>query len=169
MMKNRIILSIIVLTLTANLVFCQGKIKTGLTASFQESQYGILVPIWLGERFVLAPALNFSFAEKMGTDIGIGLAPRFYLKKETVSPYFGLKFGAMINLPYSELETDKNNKVDIVGGVAFGAEYFLAENFSLGVEAQGNLTKSDEGSNRYGNPGGLNFNLGTMLSATVYF
>jgi hypothetical protein len=53
--------------------------------------------------------------------------------------------------------------------VAFGAEYFLSDSFSFGVEAQGNLTKSDENSSRFGNPGGVNFNTGAMVSATVYF
>jgi hypothetical protein len=40
---------------------------------------------------------------------------------------------------------------------------------SFGVEAQGNFTKSDKNSLRYGNPDGLNFNTATMISATIYF
>jgi len=72
-------------------------------------------------------------------------------------------------MPYSESTIDQTTNVDIVGGLAFGAEYFIADHFSLGVEAQGNCTKSDKNSYRYGNPDGFNFNTATAVSATIYF
>ncbi len=107
--------------------------------------------------------------KKLGLDIGFALAPRFYLKKEKISPYVGLKVGTLINKPSSENKIDTETKIDLLGGLAFGGEYFLSDNFSFGVEIQGNLTKSDENSYRFGNPGGVNFNTSTMISATVYF
>ena len=168
-MKKTIILALFVILLSSNALFSQTKRKIGLSGSIQSSQMGISLPIWLGEKFVLAPAIDFEFAEKIGTDLSIGLAPRFYLKNEKLAPYFGLKIGTALNFPSSTNTTDTVTKFDIIGGLAFGAEYFIDDNFSLGVEAQGNFTKSDENSNRFGNPGGLNFNTATMLSATIYF
>lgn len=169
MIKNKIILSVIAITLFSSLAYSQEKAKIGLSASIQDSQFGILVPIWVKEKIVLAPAIDFKFAEKVGADVSIGLAPRFYFKTENIAPYFGLKIGTIINFPSSKNEIDNETKLDLIGGIAFGAEYFLAERFSLGVEAQGNFSKSNKTSDRFGNPGGLNFNLATMFIATIYF
>jgi hypothetical protein len=168
-MKKIIVFSLFLTCLFSNYLFSQTNRKIGLSGSVQNSQLGISLPIWLGEKFVLAPALDFEYAEKIGTDFSIGLAPRFYLKKDKLSPYFGLKFGTSINIPSSDNTIDTKTKFDIIGGLAFGAEYFIGDNFSVGAEAQGNFTKSDKNSNRYGNPGGLNFNTATMISATIYF
>jgi len=54
----------------------------GVSGTIQSSQLGISMPIWLGEKFVLAPAVDFKYAEKVETDISIGVAPRFYFKKD---------------------------------------------------------------------------------------
>ncbi len=47
--------------------------------------------------------------------------------------------------------------------------YFLAESFSLGVEAQLNVSLSGDGSTRFGNPGGTNINSAMGVFAAVYF
>lgn len=168
-MKKSIIFTLLVFLFASTSLFCQTKRKIGLSGSLQSSQLGISMPIWVSEKFVLAPSVGFQFAEKIGSDLSIGLAPRFYLKNEQLAPYFGLKLGAAINMPSSENIIDQSTKVDLIGGLAFGAEYFIADHFSLGVEAQGNCTKSDKNSNRFGNSDGLNFNTATMVSATIYF
>ena len=168
-MKKTILFALCVFLLASVSLFSQTKRKIGLSGSLQSSQLGISMPIWLGDKFVLAPSVGFQYAEKIGSDLSVGLAPRFYLKNEQLAPYFGLKLGAAINMPSSENTIDQLTKVDIIGGVAFGAEYFIAEHFSLGVEAQGNCTKSDKNSARFGNPDGFNFNTATMVSATIYF
>jgi hypothetical protein len=168
-MKKILVFTLFVVFLFSNSLFSQTKRKIGLSGSIQSSQFGISLPIWLSEKFVLAPAFDFEFVEKVGTDLSIGLAPRFYLKNDKLAPYFGLKLGMAINIPSSNNTIDTKTKFDIMGGLAFGAEYFIGDNFSLGVEAQGNFTKSDKNSNRFGNPDGLNFNTATMLSATIYF
>jgi len=80
-------------------------------------------------------------------------------------PYLGLKFGALFYFP----DGDKKSTLDFMTGVAFGGEYFFNEHFSLGIEAQGNFTISDKSSERFGNPGKTNFNLGTQVSASIYF
>jgi len=168
-MKRITIFSLVLFFLTTNSLFSQNEKKIGLSGSVQESQFGISLPLWLGEKFVLAPAFDLKYAEKVGIDFSVGLASRFYFKTEKLAPYFGIKFGAAINIPSSDNKIDNNTKVDFLGGLAFGVEYFIAEKFSLGVEAQGNFTKSDKDSNRFGNPDGLNFNTATMISATIYF
>lgn len=168
-MKRVIILTLLVIFVALTTVFSQTTRKIGLSGSLQSNQLGISLPMWLGEKFVLAPSVGFQYAEKIGSDLSIGLSPRFYLKNEQLAPYFGLKVGASMNMPASDNTIDNTTKVDLLGGLAFGAEYFIAEHFSLGVEAQGNFTKSDKNSNRYGNPDGLNFNTATMVSATIYF
>ena len=165
---KRILLPLIFILFSTSL-FSQESTKIGISGSIQGGQFGVLVPIWLSEKFVLAPAFELKFAEKIGTDFGFALVPRYYFKKEKLSPYVGLRVGALINDPSSDNTTDTETKVDLLGGLAFGGEYFLSDNFSFGVEVQGNFTKSDENSNRFGNPDGVNFNTGTMISATVYF
>lgn len=130
----------------------------GISGSLQANQFGILVPISLSEKFVLAPAFDLKYAEKVGTDFGIALAPRFYIKKEKVSPYLGFRLGTLINKPSSDNQVDTETKIDWLAGLAFGGEYFLSDNFSFGVEIQGNFTKSDKNSNRFGHPDGINFN-----------
>ena len=105
----------------------------------------------------------------LGTDHGID-----YIENNSpllrISNNYGISTGyAAINKPSSDNEIDNDTKVDIILGIAFGAEYFLDEHFSIGVEAQGNLTQSDEKSIRFGNPDGTNFNTATMITATVYF
>ena len=174
--RKILFLSIIFIAISVT-IFCQEDQKTdqkidrnvGLSASIQSSQYGIMIPFWLSDKFVLAPAFDFKYVEKVTTDFSIGIVPRFYFKTEKVSPYLGFKFGAAINKPSSKNTIDKGKTVDILAGVAFGAEYFFDKNFSVGIEAEGNFTKSDENSQRFGNPGGVNFNTATMVSATIYF
>ncbi|NOU47982.1 MAG: hypothetical protein HOO86_13105 [Bacteroidales bacterium] len=167
-MKRKIVfVSILSVFMTVH-AFAQSKNRAGLSGSVQGNQFGISIPVWLSEKFVLAPVFDFKYAEKVGSDFSIGLAPRFYLRKEKLAPYFGLKLGTMINTP-SKSSIYSDTKIDYVGGIAFGAEYFITEIFSVGVEAQGNFTKSDKYSQRYGNPGGVNFNTATAVSATIYF
>lgn len=168
-MKKIVLCTIVAFLLGSSSLFSQTERKIGLSGSLQSSQLAISMPIWMSEKFVLAPSVGFQFAEKIGTDLSVGLSPRFYLKHEQIAPYFGLKLGATINMPSSENIIDQSSRVDIVGGVAFGAEYFIADHFSLGVEAQGNCTKSDKNSYRYGNPDGFNVNTATAVSATIYF
>lgn len=165
---KRKLLPLILLLLTFSLYSQENKTKTGLSGTLQSNQFGILIPIWFSEKFSIVPAFYINSVEKTGTDIGISIAPRFYLKKEQVSPYIGIKAGAFINTPSSNNNINTQTNTDFFTGVAFGGEYFLSDNFSFGVEAQGNLTKSNEDSSRFGNPGGISFNTGTMISTTIY-
>jgi hypothetical protein len=167
-MKKILLISMTFL-FACHMLYAQSELKYGLSGSVQGNQFGISVPMWLGEKFVLAPGFDLKFAETVGTDFSIGLAARFYSRVESLRPYFGLKAGTAVYIPSSDSEINTTTNVDILGGIAYGLEYFVTDNLSFGVEAQGNLTRSAKESNRYGNPGGINFNTATMISATIYF
>jgi hypothetical protein len=167
-MKKVLFISLVII-LAGHMLYAQSDLKYGLSGSVQSSQFGISVPMWLGEKFVLAPGFDLKYAETVGTDFSIGLAARFYSRVESLRPYFGMKAGTAVYMPSSKNGINTTTKVDILGGIAYGLEYFITDNLSFGVEAQGNITKSGEKSTRYGNPGGLNFNTATMISATIYF
>ncbi|MFN8134597.1 MAG: hypothetical protein U0Z17_05010 [Bacteroidales bacterium] len=160
---------VLALLLLSSAGLAQNKVKVGLSGSLQGSQYGISVPCWAGPKTVIAPFIDFRYGESIGTDFSVGMETRFYLKTEKIRPYYGFKLGAAFNIPSSENTINDNTTIDGVAGIAFGGEYFISENFSVGIEAQGNLTKSAEDSDRYGNPGGINFNTATRVSATIYF
>src|SRR6187402_3088199 len=66
----------------------------GLGASIQNEQFDIILPIWLGEKFVLAPAVGFLIAEDLGTEVDLGAMARFYFSNGTIAPYIGPKLGA---------------------------------------------------------------------------
>ncbi|MBT3207074.1 MAG: hypothetical protein HN704_09595 [Bacteroidetes bacterium] len=135
----------------------------GLSATFQAMQYGINIPIWLDEKVTFAPALELIYAEDLGSDLGFGFVSKFYLNNKKLSPYIGVKLG-LINYKNIEFKT-----ADYYGGLAFGGEYFLDRQFSISVEIQGNFTKSHDESFRFGNPGNININTASMVSANVYF
>jgi len=166
---KRITLLIVTLLMSTCMLYSQSSVKKGLSANLQNSQFGITVPVWLGSNFALVPGVDVKFAETVGTDFSVGLAGRYYLKNEKLCPYFAFRGGTAIYIPSSENPTGTETQVDFFTGLAFGLEYFLTDNLSVGIEAQGNLTQSDEKSLRFGNPDGLNFNTGTMISATIYF
>ena len=168
-MKKLAVLTLIIMSLSTTL-FSQDSTRVGISGTIQGNQYGILVPIFITENFALVPAIEIIYAESVGLDLGIAIAPRYYIKKSKLSPYCGLKLGIIMNEPLSESkETSNSTAVDLLGGLAFGAEYFLSNNLSFGIELQGNITKSGKNSNRFGNPDGININTGTMLFATIYF
>jgi hypothetical protein len=140
----------------------------GISATIQTSQLGIMIPIWIGDHFNISPAFGFLWGDKLGTDYTIGIVPKFYFRTKKLSPYFCLRGGFAKFVPDKSNDTETNT-TDWIAGVGFGAEYFFDPMFSLGVELQGNFTKSDKNSMRYNNPGNWNFNLATMVSANIYF
>jgi hypothetical protein len=101
----------------------------------------------------------------VGTDLTLGLVAKAYLSevKEAV-PYVAFRGGAIIGIP-----KDGDAITDIIAGAGFGGDYFFTPKFSVGIEIQGNLSVSDEGSFRFGNPGNVNFNTATALTASIYF
>jgi hypothetical protein len=138
----------------------------GLGASLQAGSFEIALPMWIGADMVVAPYIGLLHASTISTDLRFGLNIRNYFKIGKVAPFGGVRVGVLGNFPSSDLEP---SKVDLLGGVGFGIDYFFDPKFSIGVEAQGNFTKSADNSMRFGNPGNYNFNTGTAVVATVYF
>lgn len=147
----------------------------GLSATFQGQQLGIMLPVFLDSTIVIAPTIDFIYAEKTAIDLSAGIKFRNYSGANKVRPFWGLNLGLFYNIPQGTTynvygqEIDKESTTDFFAGIAGGGEYFIDQNFSIGIEVQGNMTKSNENSMRFGNPGGINFNLGTMLYANIYF
>lgn len=89
--------------------------KVGISASFQNNQYEILIPIRTGGLFLIAPALGFVSVEGVGKEINIGIAFRFYLTTRSVSSYLGFRYGALISSPKSGSNLT-DNVVGLCGG-----------------------------------------------------
>lgn len=144
--------------------------RLGLTASMQGPQLGIMMPVWLGNSFTLAPAIDFKYAQDIGSDLAVALVPKYYFRTEGVAPFISARAGAAFSFPAEGNHlSEQENTTDLLGGLGFGAEYFFTPRFSAGVEAQANFTKSDENSSRFGNAGALNFNTATAASISIYF
>lgn len=166
MSKMRKIIILFFMLFWFGLSYSQGR-KIGLSATLQDNQFGINVPVWLTQQFVLAPAFDLRYVEGVATETGIAIAPRFYMNNKQVSPYLGFRLGAFFTNPAAS--ESYNNKIDMLIGAAFGGEYFIANNFSAAIEAQGNFIQSDPGSESFGNQGRISFNTATAVSATIYF
>jgi len=137
----------------------------GVSASIQENQFDILFPIWTGENNVIAPSIGAMYIEDSGTDLRLGLLDRIYFNAtKTIKPFLGLRAGVLLSLP-----DGGENVADYIIGLLGGGEYFFSNHFSVGVEAQLNMSISDENSSRFGNPGGTNINTATAIFATIYF
>lgn len=141
----------------------------GIAASVQDGQFGFLVPIWVAEQFSLAPALSINVASGVGSEYGIGIVPRYYFRREKVSPFIGLRAAALLLRPEVGAGVDPINTTDIVVGGAFGADYFFDQQLAIGIELQGNFTFSDENSLRFNNPGQTNFNTASAIFISIYF
>jgi hypothetical protein len=169
-MSFKKIISLFAICVITNGVKAQETIrKVGLSATLQGNQYGIAVPIWAGKKYVVEPNIAIKSAQSIGSEFGLGIAQRFYFQNKVLAPYAGINLGAIFTIPSSTVIPKTDNQIDIVAGASLGAEYFLAPQFSMRVEAQANVTKSGEKSNQFGNPGNINFNTGTLISASIYF
>lgn len=138
--------------------------KVGLTALVQSGQFDVLMPVWVGSKTVIGPSVSFVSVSDSGSELGVGAFTKFYFHTETIAPFWGLRGGALIGMP-----SEADNIVDFITGLSVGGDYFIHEKFSFGVEVQGNFTISDDGSTRFGNPGGVNFNTASLITASLYF
>ncbi|MBM3404239.1 MAG: hypothetical protein FJY10_05055 [Bacteroidetes bacterium] len=171
MKKALFIIAITIIFLPALKVHAQDSIPRriiGISGTIQTTQFGIMAPVFICKRVSVAPAVDFAWAEKQGIDYSIGLVPKIYLQTRKLAPYVSLRGAMAVYIPDRE-NTLQKRTTDWIAGVAFGTEYFLDPRFSFGVEIQGNLTKSDDRSFRFNNPGNWTFNLGTMVSANIFF
>jgi hypothetical protein len=128
------------------------------------SQADIVVPVRLSSHMVLGPSFGFVFVGNVGTDYRYGLLSRIFLSDKPVKPFLGCRGGIIVGHRIgSESMTDR------FFGIMAGAEYFINEYISTGVEGQLNATFSSDNSSRFGNPGKHNVNTATALYVTLYF
>jgi len=162
---NIILVAIVCILYTLSTSAQENKRTWGISAAIQETQLDILFPIWTGTNNIIAPAIGAIYIGDSGTDLRLGLLDRiFFNANETIKPFLGLRAGALISMPDEE-----DTVTDYVLGILGGGEYFFSDNFSVGVEAQLNMSISDENSGRFGNPGGTNVNTATVIFASIYF
>ncbi len=137
----------------------------GFSAVVNSSQADILIPIFLDDYNSLAPSVGVIHASDINTDISVGLVyHHYFFYSKNFSPIIGLRGGAIFGSPNGGTST-----TDFIWGGLAGGEYFFSSNFSIGIEVQLNLTISDNNSSRFGNPGGANFNTGSIIYASIYF
>jgi len=103
----------------------------GLSASLQSGQMDILVPLWMGNTFVIAPGVSVNYVEHVTTNIGVMLVPRLYLDMRRVSPYITAVVGFDFNMPNIGSDT-----TDLTLGIGLGGEYFVNPKFSFAVEGR---------------------------------
>jgi len=149
--------------------------KIGITASIQDSQTGIMVPIWISNSLVITPVFSIASISDVLTDIGIAVGPRLNLHSGDAIPFIGFRIGGLFRKineysEYNEYSEDNKEKTqDLLISSYLGGEYFISDNFSVGVEVQFNYVKSGKYSNRFANPGGTNINTATAVTASFYF
>src|SRR5258707_1271466 len=69
--------------------------RIGLSASLQGNEFDILLPI-RSEHVEIAPAFGMLWAEDGGSDIHLGVVPRFFLHRDKVAPFIGGRVALLI-------------------------------------------------------------------------
>lgn len=129
----------------------------GLTASIQNSQTNLQIPIWLNDTISLSPVFGFVHEQDNFTTINFGVTPRFY---RNMGSNFASYLGARGIFQHTSPEIGADD-TDLLLGATGGGEYFLDEHFSLGVEGQLNFLINDNGNDL--------FSTGAAIMGTYYF
>lgn len=156
--KISLLLSLILFLSTS--AFAQNRPENGtigLSASIQNGQTNLELPIWASQNIVIAPVVGISYQEDNYTSINLGIAPRFY---QRMSDNFASYVGARGLLERTSPNVGPED-TDFLLGATGGGEYFLSNNFSLGVEGQLNYLFNDNGGNT--------FTTGAAVIGSVYF
>ncbi len=136
----------------------QANRKWGLGATFQGGQTLIIVPVWLGQRFVLGPLLSATHTENVNLSINAGLATRIYPKMSRIAPFWGVAATANINKP----QNGGNSLTTWLLGGYFGGEFFINHRFSFSI--QPGIWASFPP-----NSGPITITTATFLFGTIYF
>lgn len=131
--------------------------SVGLGAYMQFGHIDLIIPVWVSPKLAIVPVVGATNTENVGTDIGVGLVIRIYQKIARVSPYFGVRGHAEVMMPSG----GGGSTTDVEGGVLFGGEFFLNNQFSFGIEAHAAVLIPDTG-NRV-------ITTATMFLANIYF
>lgn len=136
----------------------------GLMANVAELSTAMAVPYRFHPRVTVIPTFQFLQVEQSGSDYGVGIDVRYYLRTQGVLPYGGIGGGLFVNSPESG-----ESLSDTYWKVFFGGEYFVFPHLSTGIELQLTQSQSDNHSVRFGNPGGTVMNTGASLYLSLYF
>ena len=76
---------------------------------------------------IIAPAVGIAYVSDAGTDIGLGVVTRFYLKDDAVRPFLGGRIGLLLFSPKESgsEEDESKNTTDYLLGILAGGEYFF--------------------------------------------
>jgi len=66
----------------------------------------------------IAPAFDFQWGDKLGTDYAISLVPKFYFSTKKLMPYLGLRAGFASYVPSKDNNTETRT-TDWMAGLAF--------------------------------------------------
>ncbi|MBN2424036.1 MAG: hypothetical protein JXR46_16310 [Calditrichaceae bacterium] len=138
--------------------------KIGISAAIQNDQFEIQLPIRTSSYFLIAPSISFISIGDDAKDFQLGLSNRIYISPKKVSTYAGARIGVLFNIP-----KNADSVIDYTFGISGGAEYYFDKNFSIGIEGQLNVSKSDDKSVRFASPGEFIINTATVILATIYF
>ena len=115
---------LIIFLFSTTLVNAQEDRTWGVTASIQSSQFEFLLPIWVSETATFSPSISYIAAQDGGSDLSLGVSPKFYLSEPVEAvPFISVRGGAIIGFPNSG-----DAIVDFLVGVGGGAEYFFNQN-----------------------------------------
>ena len=164
MLLKKIAIGIFIL-LTSTIGYSQSSTRSyGISIGMQDLHLDFNLPIHLSQKSIVAPSIGLISNSENSTDVSYGASLKFYTTQNKLSSFLGVRFGGITLIP-----KDGDNITDYLVGGFWGAEYNIDKNISISGELQLNLTASDDLSNRFGNPGGINFNTGTFLYITFYF
>lgn len=131
----------------------------GLGATFQGGQTLIVVPVWLGQRFVVAPIVSATHTENANLLLNAGAGIRLYPSMSRIAPFWGVAATATINKP----QTGSGNSSTIwTAGGFFGGEFFINQRFSFSI--QPGVWASFPP-----NSGPITITTATFLFGTIYF
>lgn len=154
-------------TLFAQIESTEKPRKAGLMAMVQSSQFDIGLPVWTSSQStIIGPSLSITYLEDVSTDVGLGVFLKNYGSgvPDEIGVFTSLRGGTIIGKP-----DGGDTTFDFILGVGFGVDYFPHEKVSLGIEAQLNATKNDEGSGRFGRPGAVSANTAAVIALSIFF
>lgn len=105
----------------------------GLSATLQSGQPVFAIPIWVGQKFVVAPNFGAVYVRNAGTVLAVGLTLRIYQYTGRIMPYWGVRGASSITFPKGGGSTTTNG-----AGVFYGGEFFIHPHFSFAIEEQVN-------------------------------
>lgn len=138
----------------------------GMATVAGQGQGQIYLPMWTSGKTAVIPSAGLRTLTNGWTEITVGIGARLYRPQiDKLYPYAGLFVGTTASV-YSWAE---EFYFDFTGGVRLGGEYFLAPQFSVGIESQLNMDIMAD-SNLWARPqDGISVRLVSTAYLTLYF